>query len=400
MTPFDLVAFAFTAVTRHRRRSLFSILGMTVGVAAVVLLTALGDGARRYITREFSSLGSNLLIVFPGKNETIGGFPGMGGVPNDLTLDDALALERGVPGAELAVPIVLGSETVSYLERQRQVMVLGTTHAFLEARELTMAAGSFLPASEMDRGAPVAVVGATVAEELFPGENPLGRRMRIGDWRMRIIGVMESEGHQIGINIDDMAFIPVASAMRLFNRDSLFRVLLKLEAGADVEASRLRTLEIIAERHDEEDVTCITQDSVVESLSKIMNALTLALAGIAAISLSVAGLGVMNLMLVSVSDRTSEVGLLVAVGAQRRQIQALFLTEAVLLATTGALAGLTLGYAGVRVFVAFYPNFPASPPLWAVVAVVVVAVAVGAIFGVLPARKASGLDPVAALAGR
>ena len=331
---------------------------------------------------------------------SLGFAPGLGGAPNDLTLDDARALARGIRRARLVVPIAVGNETVSHRERRRQVVVLGSTYDLLEARELGVASGRFLPRDEMDRGAPVAVIGATVADELFPDVNPLGRVVRIGDWRMRVIGVLERQGSQIGLNIDDMVVIPVASAMRLFDRSSLFRILIKLDAHADLSSAKQRTIEIIRERHDEEDITCITQESVVASLSKILNTLTLAVAGIAAISLSVAGLGVMNLMLVSVSERTEEVGLLKAVGAQKRQILAIFLTEAVLLAATGAAAGLAFGFAAVRVFVAVYPSFPAAPPAWAVAAVLFVAVAMGALFGVLPARRATELDPVAALAGR
>ena len=400
MTAGDLIGFAFTALSRHRRRSVLSVLGMTVGVASVVVLTALGEGARRYVTDQFSSLGSSLLIVIPGKNETTGAFPGVTGVPNDLTLDDARALQRGVREALYVAPIVVANETVSHMERRRQVLVLGVTHEYLEARELHMDTGRFIPQAEMDRGAPVVVLGAKVADELFPNANPLGRVVRIGDSRMRAIGVLERRGEQIGLNIDDIVMVPVASAMRLFDRSSLFRIMLKLGAHADLEGAKRRTLEILTERHGEEDVTCITEESVIESFLKILNTLTLAVAGIGAISLTVAGLGVMNLMLVSVSERTQEVGLLKAVGAARRQILALFLTEAVLLAVTGAAAGLALGFVMVRLFVAIYPSFPASPPLWAIISVVFTALVIGALFGVLPARRATNLDPVAALAGR
>jgi putative ABC transport system permease protein len=400
LTAGDLVGFAFAALSRHRRRSVLSVLGMTVGVASVVVLTALGEGARRYVTIQFSSLGSNLLMVLPGKNETTGAFPGVTGVPNDLTLDDARALERGVREALFVAPIVVANETVSHMQHRRQVLVLGATYEYLKARELHVSIGRFLPQQEMDRGAPVVVLGAKAAEELFPNANPLGSVVRIGDSRMRAIGVLERRGQQIGVNIDDIVIIPVASAMRLFNRSSLFRIMLKLRAHADLERAKRRTLEILTERHGEEDVSCITQESVVESLSKILNTLTLAVAGIGAISLSVAGLGVMNLMLVSVSERTQEVGLLKAIGAARRQILALFLTEAVLLAVTGAAVGLALGFVMVRIFVVIYPSFPASTPLWAIVSVVLMALVIGALFGVLPARRATNLDPVAALAGR
>jgi putative ABC transport system permease protein len=396
----DAAQFAWTALTRQRRRSVLSVLGVTVGVAAVVILTALGEGARRYVVQEFSSLGTNLLIVFPGKNETTGMFPGVGGVPNDLTLDDARALARRVREARLVVPIAIGTETVSHRDRRRQLIVLGTTHDFLEARELRVASGSFLPSGEMERGVQVAVVGAKVVEELFAGESPLGRVMRIGDWRMRVIGVLEAKGHQIGIDLNDMVVVPVASAMRMFDQSSLFRILIKVGAYADLEHAKQRVLAVITDRHDEEDVTCMTQESVVASLSKILTALTLAVAGIGAVSLSVAGLGVMNLMLVSVSERTEEVGLLKAVGATGPQVLVLFLAEAVLLSAAGAVVGIGLGWALVEVFVAFYPSYPASPPLWAVTSVFAIAVGAGALFGVLPARRATRLDPVAALAGR
>ena len=396
----DAAQFAWTALTRQRRRSVLSVLGVTVGVAAVVILTALGEGARRYVVQQFASLGTNLLIVFPGRNETTGMFPGVGGVPNDLTLDDTAALAREVREARLVVPISMGNETVSHGERRRQLVVLGTTHDFLEARELRVQSGRFLPPGEMERGTSVAVVGTKVVEELFAGESPLGRVVRIGDWRMRVIGVLEGKGHQIGIDLNDMVIVPVASAMRMFDQSSLFRILLQVGAHSDLERAKQRVLAVLTERHDEEDVTCMTQESVVASFSKILTALTLAVAGIGVISLSVAGLGVMNLMLVTVSERTQEVGLLKAVGATGPQVLALFLAEAILLSAAGALAGIALGWVFVQVFAAVYPSYPASPPTWAVASVFVVAVGVGALFGVLPARRATRLDPVAALAGR
>ena len=210
---------------------------MTVGVASVLVLTALGEGARRYVTSEFSSLGSNLLIVIPGKNETTGGFPGVGGAPNDLTLDDARVLQRGVAEAALVVPITVGSETVSHRERRRQVLVFGATRDFLAARELRVGAGQFLPPDEMDRGTSVVVIGAKVATELFGDENPLGRVVRIGDWRTRTIGVLEQRGQQVGLNIDEIVIIPVASAMRLFDTSSLFQILLKIKAYADLDVA-------------------------------------------------------------------------------------------------------------------------------------------------------------------
>ncbi len=395
----DTVAFSWTALSRHRRRSALSVLGVTVGVAAVLVLTALGEGARRYIIREFASLGTNLVIVIPGKNETTGTFPGAGGVPNDLTLDDARALQRGLREARFVVPLAMGNETVGYGERRRQVPVAGSTPAFREVRRLTLGSGSFLPETDMDKGAAVAVIGTKVARELFDIESPLGKIIRIGDWRIRVIGVLAPKGRQLGLDMDDMVIVPVATAMRMFDLSSLFRVLIEVRAHADLDRVKDRVVAIIRERHGEEDITCLTQDAVVGSLSQILTVFTLAVGAIGAVSLAVAGLGVMNLMLVSVSERTEEVGLLKALGAGRRDVLVVFLTEAVLLATAGSLVGLALGWGIVRGFVALYPGFPASPPAWAVVSVVVVSVGVGALFGVLPARRATALDPVAALAG-
>jgi putative ABC transport system permease protein len=387
---------------------LLSLLGVAIGVAAVIMLTALGEGARRYVTGQFASLGSNLVILIPGKNETTG-FPGVGGVPNDLTLEDARALERGVPQLSALAPVLMGNETIAHRERRRQVAVLGSTHELLRIHALSMASGRFLPPGDIARGGQVIVLGAKVADELFPNQNAVGRVVRIGDWRMRVIGVLEARGTQVGLNRDDLVLVPVATGMRMFNRTSLFRILLKTTNYGDVDGTCPRAVAILTERHDEEDVTCITQESIVSSLSSILTVLTLALGGIAAISLSVAGIGIMNLMLVSVSERTAEVsvsertaevGLLKAVGAGNTQILAVFLAEAILLATVGGLLGLLFGWAAVRALVMTFPAFPASPPLWATAAAFGLSVLIGAIFGVLPARRAARLDPIAALAGR
>jgi putative ABC transport system permease protein len=281
--PEDLLRFALTALARHRVRTSLSLLGVAIGVAAVVMLTALGEGARRYVTDQFSSLGSNLLILIPGRNETTGAYPGVGGVPNDLTLDDARALQRELPNLLRLAPISMGNETVSRRERSRQVAVLGTTHDFLEVRQLEMAHGRFLPAGDVDRTDPVAILGPVLAKELFPDQSAVGRVVRIGDWRMRVTGVLSSFGTQIGVNLDDLVVVPVATAMRMFNRTSLFRILVKTRSPEDVDAACADALALLAERHQEEDVTCITQESVVASLSSILTVLTLALGGIAAV---------------------------------------------------------------------------------------------------------------------
>ena len=396
----DLLGFAARALRGHRLRTGMSLLGVAIGVAAVVTLTALGEGARLYVVGQFASIGTNLVIVVPGKTETTGGMPGMGGVPNDLTLEDARAVLRAVPEIEKAAPMVVGTETVAFEERQRQMALFGSTHEALEVRRLAVASGRFLPPLDWDRSSPVAVLGATAARELFPGRDPLGEIVRVGDWRMRVIGVLAPRGQQLGVDMDDVTIVPVAAAMKMLNRRSLFRLLLQVRTHADLDRAKERVVRVIAERHGEEDVTAITQDAVLGALTSILRALTLALAGIASVSLAVAGVGIMNVMLVSVSERTREIGLLKALGAGRRQILAAFLAEAVLISSAGGLLGLAIGWLAVRGFVALYPALPATPPPWAVVAAFSLSVAVGAVFGVLPARRATRLDPVAALAGR
>jgi len=396
----DVLGFATRALRGHRLRTALSLLGVAIGVAAVITLTALGEGARRYVLGQFASVGTNMVVVLPGRTETTGGMPGIGGVPNDLTLDDAEAVRRGVREVDEVAPMVVGTETVAYEERQRQVGLAGATHEMLEVRRLGIAHGRFLPPLAWDRGASIAVLGTKVAHELFPATDPVGKVVRVGDWRMRVIGVLEPRGQQLGMDMDDVVIVPVATAMKMLNRPGLFRLLIQARSHAELGRVKQAVVRLITERHGEEDVTVITQDAVVSAFNSILDALTMALAGIAAVSLAVAGVGIMNVMLVSVSERTREVGLLKALGAGRNQILAAFLTEAVLISSAGGLLGLALGFAAVGLIVTVYPALPAAPPAWAVAAAFSLSVAVGAVFGVLPARRATRLDPVTALAGR
>lgn len=398
MSPREIVAFAGGALAGHRLRSALSLLGVAIGIAAVVLLTALGEGARRYVLDQFAQIGANFVGVVPGRVETTGGIPGIGGAPNDLTLADARALARGLPGARVVVPLVIGTETVARGERSRQVVIAGSTSDYQQVRRLRVARGSFLPPLAFERGAPVVVLGARVARELFPAGDAVGAAVRVGGRRCRVVGVLAPRGTQMGMNLDDSAIVPVATGMQLFNRSSLFRILIDVAPGVPLEGVKEQARAILVERHGEEDVTLVTEDSVKQSLSAILGVLTAALVGIAAISLGVAGIGIMNVLLVSVAERTGEIGLLRALGASRRQIRACFLTEAALLSSAGGLLGVALGWLGTRVLVGIWPALPASPPAWAVVAALAVAGGLGALFGWLPARRATALDPVAALA--
>ncbi len=395
----DLLRFAGGGLRGHRLRTFLSLLGVSIGVASVILLTSLGEGARLYITGEFASLGSNLLILVPGKTETAGLAPLVSTAPHDLTLEDAQALTLRIPALRRVAPLVVGTAPVRFGERSREVTVVGTTREMLEIRHLKMSIGRFLPGERPD--AALCVLGARVQRELFPDENPLGKLVRIGDWQFRVIGVIAPRGTSIGMDLDEVVEIPVDTGLRLFDRRSLFRVLAEVGSHNEIDRARTRVIEVLKERHaGEEDVTVLTQDAVLSTFEQILRALTAALAGIAAISLGVAGLGIMNVMLVSVSERTAEIGLLKAVGVTQAQVVLVFLVEAAILATAGGVLGFLTGVGAGRLLQQFYPDFPIQPPVWGIPAALGVSCMVGLIFGILPARRAARLDPVLALMRR
>ena len=393
----DAVAFALGSLRGHRLRTALTVLGVSVGIGAVVALTALGEGARRYVVEEFAALGSNLLIVLPGKVETTGAAP-FGGVIRDLTIDDALAVAR-LAGVRKAAPLATGAETVRWGDLSRAVPVLGTTAEFAQVRRLTVREGTFLPQRDWFAGGYEIVLGSKVAAELFRGRSPLGKTVRVGPYRFRVVGVLAPRGRGLGFDFDELVFIPVQTAMRIFNRSTLFRILAECEDFEAMAAVRDRVEKLLFQRHRAEDVTVVTQDAVLDAFSSILRAFTWALSGIAAVSLVVAGIGIMNVMLVSVTERRREVGLMKAVGVENRQVAWVFLLEALLLAGGGGVSGLGVGALAVWIFGQFYPSFPATTPLWAYGAALGVALGVGAIFGFWPAYRASRLDPVLALSG-
>lgn len=401
MLVLDTLHQSVIAIKSQPLRALLIILAMSISVTSVSVLIALGESARNYIVHEFESLGTHLVIVLPGRSETTGGHPPLfGETPRDLTLEDAEALMRSPHIAAIA-PLTIGSAPVSIHGLERETNVFGSTHALRRVRHLNMAQGNFLPLAEADKALSVCVIGQTIKEELFAGKTALGQWLRISDRRFRVIGVLASEKQSIGVDFDEMVIVPVASAQALFDTQSLFRILVEtkskqamLNAVDDIKA-------IIKARHDgEDDVTIITQDSVVSTFDKILTALTLSVASIAAISLAVAGVLVMNVMLVSVTQRTAEIGLLKALGATRGQLHLLFLMEAAMLSVAGALLGLVFGQTALAVLQAVYPDFPLQLPVWAIIAAMAVALFTGLGFGIMPARKAARLDPVAALAKR
>jgi putative ABC transport system permease protein len=297
-------------------------------------------------------------------------------------------------------PFSLGAARAEYEQRNRDVFVIGTTSAYASILNLSVAAGQFLPAGDTRRGEPVVVLGSKLRHALFGSENPLGRSIRLAGWRFRVIGVLEPKGQSLGIDFDEPAIVPVAAGMRLFNHSGLNRIIVQAPDEAALPTTLRQIRAILAERHRGEDFTLVTQDAMLQSFRSIIRTLTLALAMIAAISLAVAGIGIMNVMLVGVSERVPEVGLLKALGGQDRQILSLFLAEALLLSGAGAVCGLLGGAVLIHVASRMWPEFPiASNPAWAA-AILLFALCAGAVFGLIPARRAAGLPAADALRGR
>ncbi len=398
----DTLHFASGSLRGSPTRTLLMILAMAIGVAAVVILTALGEGARRYVVNQFSSLGTNLVIVLPGRTETAGIGPGMmtGQTPRDITLDDVQALMQS-PSIKRVAPLTVGSATLSLDALNRDVVVAGSTSDLLEVRHMTLGIGRFLPAGDIQESASVCVLGNGITRELFGTKQAVGQWVRLGDRRFRVIGVLASQGESMGMRTDDLVIVPVASSLQLFNTTGMFRVLLEAKNRDVIEQVKTEAEEIMVARHSgERDVTVITQDAVLATFDRILSALTMAVGGIAAISLAVAGVLIMNVMLIAVAQRVKEIGLLKALGSPPEQIRSLFFSEAALLSLVGSLAGLVLGYAGAFVIGQIYPSLPVTPPWWAVLAACGTALSTGILFSVWPARRAARLDPVAALAGR
>jgi putative ABC transport system permease protein len=397
----DIAVFSMQAATASRSRTILTLLAMAIGVSSVILLISLGDSGRRYVIDQFASLGTNLLIVIPGRSETTGGPPPLlGETPRDLTLDDAIALTNSTAIRRVA-PIIAGSAPVSVKQLEREMIVLGSSADLFEVRRLTMGQGIFLPPGDLDRGGNVCVIGSKGKKELFGNRQALGRWLRIGDRRFRVIGVLADTGVSLGEDMGEVVIIPVATAQALFNRVSLFRIVVEAANEDAVGRAKEAILSIIRARHEgEDDITVITQDAVLATFDKIFRALTLTVGGIAAISLVVAGIMIMNIMLVAISNRRAEIGLLKALGAPCTQIMGLFLTESALLSAAGAFFGFLLAFGAMKLLAGFFPEYNLALAPWSPFIASGLALGTGILFGVLPARRASMLEPALALSRR
>jgi putative ABC transport system permease protein len=393
----DLMNFSGGALRAYPLRSALSMLGISIGVAAVVLLTSIGEGTKRHVLNEFNQFGTTVIAINPGKVETAG-IPGIfGGTTRKLTIDDAEALRR-IPNVQHVVSMAIGQGRVEGNGRARSVYVYGATSQLPEVMKFKIGRGQFLPAGDPRRGGSIAVLGPKLKSELFGDENALGEFVRIAGTRFRVIGIMEPKGRILGFDIDDSAYVPVATAMQIFNVDELMEIDVTYahERMTDSLAEEIRLT--LMERHaGREDFTITTQTAMIETFDKIMNVVTSGAAAIAGVSLLVGAIGILTMMWISVGERTSEIGLLRAVGVSHRQIQRIFLLEAAMLTSLGGLLGMTAGLAIAHAMRWLIPGLPIRIPVAYLVAAMIMSIGTGLLSGIAPAKRAAALEPVEAL---
>lgn len=400
MRALDLLGLAGGAVTHHPLRSFLSALGIAVGVAAVILLTALGEGLHQFVLAEFTQFGTHIVAVTPGKTRTHGGAVGMFGSTRPLSLEDSAALAH-LPQVESVNPVVQGNaEVEAVLEgraRARRVTLYGVGPDFAQAFRMGVAIGGFLPRDELTSPRAFAVLGSKVRAELYGDANPLGRLIRVGGQRYRVVGVMAAKGQVLGFDLDDTVYLPAARALELFNREGLMEIDVVHRPEADPAAVEASVRRLLAARHGGEDFTVTPQQKQLEVLDSVLNVLTFAVGAIGGISLLVGGVGILALMTIAVAERTGEIGLLNALGARHGQIMALFLAEAAALSLLGGLAGLGLGVGVAQTLDWLVPALPVRLAWDYVLAAEAVAVGIGLLAGMAPARRAAAMDPVVAL---
>lgn len=391
----DYIFLAFNSLRFARVRSFLTALGIAVGIAAVVLLTALGSGTQNYVLGQFSQFGAHIIAIVPGKNATMGMSGSVISNVRPLSVDDALGLTN-LPGIHTSVPVVQGNAPVEFGKLTRWTNVLGVNHQVPDTWSMEVGQGTFLPA-EQGQARNLAVIGYKIYTELFAGQNPLGQRIRIGQERFRVIGVMASKGNVLGFDMDDMVYIPIDRALSMFNRESLMEVDV-LYSSAHEESDVIdRIKKRLIQRHGSEDFTITSQGDMLNSLGSILDILKAVVGGLGGISLLVGGVGIFTIMSIAVNERIHEIGLLRALGASRKQVSSLFLLEAAVLSGLGGLAGLLLGL-GIAGFVSLaFPAIPVAIAWDYVLMSELIAVATGIIAGLVPAHRASALPPVEAL---
>lgn len=392
----DLFSLASGSLSGHKLRTALSMLGIAIGICAVILLTSIGEGTRQYVLDQFTQFGTNLIGINPGKEETLG-IPGMlGGSTKKLTIDDAEAIAR-LPGVESVALFTLGSARVEANGRGRSVYIYGSNSKLPDVFKFGARQGTFLPDGDPRRGGAVTVLGPTLKRELFGEQNALGHWVRIGGVRFRVIGIMEPKGQILGMDIDDVAYVPVARALKLFNQDELFEIDVIFSHPELEQQVHQSIVALLTERHGKEDFSVTTQSQMLEVFGNVMDVITMAVGAIAGISLLVGSIGILTVMWIAVGERTAEIGLLKALGATAQQIQSLFLAESAALSLVGGAVGVAAGTGLAYLARVAIPGLPVyTPPVFVALALGV-SLTVGMLSGVMPARRAALLDPVDAL---
>jgi putative ABC transport system permease protein len=405
------IRLALRALAANKLRAILTMLGIIIGVAAVITLMAAGEGVQVYITEQFQGIGTNLLFVIPGTFDSQSGPPGSQPVPQPLTMSDVEALSDPfrLPDVARVAPQLARSATLAVAGRQTTTQVEGVTPDFIQVRKWFPFVGSFLSQQDLEGQGRVTVLGQTVVENLFPDNPfPIGETVRINGIPFQIIGVMEEKGGTFN-DEDDVAFVPLTTAQtRLFSaRTSTgeYRITYLLAEAVDedrMDAAAEQIRAVLREQHniaftDEDDFTVLSQTDLLDTFGQITGVLTIFLGAIAGISLLVGGIGIMNIMLVSVTERTREIGLRKSVGARRRDILWQFLIEAVTLGFVGGLIGIGFGAAGAEIVSALVDGFQSVITLQAVLLATTVSVVVGLTSGLYPAWRASQLNPIEAL---
>jgi putative ABC transport system permease protein len=392
----DFIRLTTGSITAQRMRSFLTGLGIAVGIAAVVLLTSIGEGLNRFVVSEFTQFGTNLIGINPGRVTTMGTPLGILGSVRLLTLGDVEALRR-VPHVNAVIPWIWGNAEVEGGRKRRRTTIYGVGPEMPVVLRIKVSAGRFLPTDDPDAPRAFAVLGSKMRKELFSTANPLGQRIRIGGDRFRVIGTMESKGQILGFDMDDTVYIPTVRGLELFNREGLMEIDVLYSESASVDEMVAGIRRVLMARHGQEDFTITTQQQMLDVLGSVLGVLTIAVGALGGISLLVGCVGILTVMTIAVNEKTAEIGLLRALGATRIQVLILFLGEAVVLAAIGGLAGMALGAGGAQLIHFFLPALPVHTPWFYVLLAEVLAAAIGLLAGVLPARRAARQDPVEAL---
>ena len=396
MRAFDFINFTRTSIVGHCTRSILSGIGIAIGILTVTLLTAIGTGLHDYITAEFTQFGTNLIAIAPGKRTTRGPPTGVINSVRPLSIADGESL-RSLPGVAKVMPLVQGNADVEAGKRSRRTTIFGVGPAMPSMWRMEVADGTFLPNDNPEAPRAYAVLGATMAGELFPNQSAVGEIIRVGSYRFRIIGVMAEKGQFLGFDLDDTLYIPAASALSLFNRDGVMEIDVNYHDSFTATQMAESLKAALLRRHGSEDFTITTQEQMLATLNTILGVITLGIAALGGISLLVGAVGILTVMTIAVQERISEIGLLRAVGATRSQITALFLGESTILSIAGGLTGLALGILVVFIANQLLPNLPVANAWNYILASLAIAAGIGLLSGVMPAIRAARIDPLEAL---